>query len=426
VSSILSLAVLMTIGAEQPSSIFLANLGVPRWLNVALYDLGNVLLLAGIILFPHGKLSWRIAGLLVSLPILMFLHGTLYQAFFVSFMIVAVLLLLRCLRQTESIDLRQQIRWALFGFTGYAALRGISIASDYFKWSTGSFGQQLLVEMLAGISLALAVLFLQLGLLVALLRYRLYDAEIVISRSANFALITLAVAAIFAGAADALKQVIYNYYGNTNSEGPVVIAAALATVLVNPIQERIQKWSERKFQKNLFLLRDDLPEVVRDMRETASLGEMLDEILLRIERGVRSVRSAAVVGGRVLKTRDVSVPEVEDWRSLNEGFSRDLCESSDRVFPLRVPLVPSSDDEEPIGFLLVGPRPDGSIPSKEEQKALAGVSESIARAIRTVIKREAREEKVAELIESNRRRIEELEALLGAGSLPGKRGPRTA
>ena len=35
------------------------------------------------------------------------------------------------------------------------------------------------------------------------------------------------IAAIFAGAADALKQVIYNYYGNTNSEGPVIFAAAL-------------------------------------------------------------------------------------------------------------------------------------------------------------------------------------------------------
>jgi hypothetical protein len=140
------------------------------------------------------------------------------------------------------------------------------------------------------------------------------------------------------------------------------------------------------------------------------------------------VRSAAVVGGRVLKTRDVTPQEVEDWRSLNEGFSNDLCESSDRLFPLRVPLIPSSDEQgDPIGYLLVGPRPDGSIPSKEEQKALAGVSESIARAIRTVIKREAREDKIAELIDSNRRRIEELEALLGAGSsLAGKRRPRTA
>ena len=59
VSSILSLAVLLTIGAEQPSSIFLAYIGVPRWLNVAIFDLGNVLLLAGILLFPHGNLSWR-------------------------------------------------------------------------------------------------------------------------------------------------------------------------------------------------------------------------------------------------------------------------------------------------------------------------------------------------------------------------------
>ena len=55
--------------------------------------------------------------------------------------------------------------------------------------------------MVAGICFALAVLFLQLGLLIALLRYRLYDAEIVISRSANFALITLGVAAVFAGTA---------------------------------------------------------------------------------------------------------------------------------------------------------------------------------------------------------------------------------
>ena len=74
-------------------------------------------------------------------------------------------------------------------------------------------------------------------------------------------------------------------------------------MLVNPIQERVQRWSERRFQKNLFLLRDDLPEVARDMRETASLGEMLDEILARVDRGVRAVRSSAIVNGCVLRAR---------------------------------------------------------------------------------------------------------------------------
>ena len=425
VSSLLSLAVLLSMAAEQPSSIFLQHVGASRGLNVAIYDLGNVLLLIGILLFPHGNLSWRRVALIAAIPILMFLRGALYQTFFVCCMIVVVLSLLRCLRLTDSSEQRQQIRWALFGITAYAVLRSLSIVADTFKWSTGSFGQQLLVEMSAGISLALAVLVLQFGLLVALIRYRLYDAEFVISKSANVALITVAVAGVFAGTADGLKQIIYNYYGNTNSEGPVIFAAALSTVLINPIQERVQRWSEKRFQKNLFLLRDDLPEVARDMRETASLGEMLDEILARVDRGVRAVRSSAIVNGCVLRARGLSIDEVETWRATKfaQDYKSDICEPSDKLFPIRVPLVPSSDEEEPIGYLLVGPRPDGSIPSRDEQKALKEVSESIARAIRTVIKREARELQVAELIADNARRIETLEALLSGGST---RRPRSA
>lgn len=424
VSSILSIAVLFTIAAEQPSSVFLAYAGVPRWLNVALYDLGNVMLLAGILLFPHGNLSWKMVGLLVSLPILMFLHGQAYQSFFVCFMILGVLLLLRSLRKSESAEMRQQVRWALLGFTGYALLHGLSITADYMKWATDSFGHQLLVELLAGISFAFGVMILQFGLLIALLRYRLYDADVAISRSANFALITLSVAAIFAAAQDVVKQIVFNYSGDSSSDGPIIFAAALATMLVNPIQERIQKWSERRFQNNLFILRGDLPESVRDLRETASLDEMLSDILRRIEEGVRSVRSAFIVEGRILETRDVTVGEVEEWRAGNEGYTQDHYHPKDRMFPLRVALIPSSDRHvEPVGYILVGPRPDGSIPSKEEQKALHGVSETIARAILTVIKRERREREVADSIADTNRRIDAIESLLGTGI---KRSPKTA
>jgi hypothetical protein len=428
VSSILSLAVLFTIAAEQPSSVFLARAGVPRPVNVALFDLGNVLLLAGILLFPHGKLSWRRLVVILCLPVLFVLHGTVYDTLFILFMITAVLSLVRWLHRTESADQRQQIRWALLGISGYAVLRCISMVSDYLKWSTGSFGQQFLVEMSAGISFALANLILQLGLLIALLRYRLYDAEVAIGRSVNFAVITLGVGAVFAAAGDALKQVVYNISGNTNNEGPIIFAAALATIMVNPIQERVQAWSEKRFQKNLFLLRNDLPQSVRDMRETASLSDMLDEILAQVDRGVRAVRAAMIVNGCVMCARGLATDEVEAWRTsvFAQDYKSDICEASDRLFPIRVPLVPSSDDEEPIGYLLVGPRPDGSVPSRAEQKALDEVSEDVARAIRTVIKREAREVEIAELIAENSRRIESLEALIGAATNGRKRSNRSA
>ena len=106
---------------------------------------------------------------------------------------------------------------------------------------------------------------------------------------------------------------------------------------------------------------------------------------------------------------------VDGWRSTRQGsdYAEDMCDPSDRLFPIRVPLIPGAD-EQPIGYLLVGPRPDGSIPSRDEQKALADVSESIGRAVRTVLKREERERSVAELISSNTRRIEQLEARLAS------------
>jgi len=427
VSSILSLAVLLDIAAEQPSSVFLREVGVPLAVNFRIYDLGNILLLTGILLFPHGNLSWRVVGLIACVPLLIFLHQQAYQSFFICFMIIGVLAMLRRLRQTESSEQRQQMRWALLGISAYAVLRATSTICDYLKWSTDSFGHQLLVEMAAGVSFALAFLLLQLGLLVALIRYRLYDAEIVIGRSVNFAVITLGVAAIFAAAGDGLKQIVYNYSGNTNSEGPIIFAAALATIMVNPIQERVQRWSEKRFQKNLFLLRNDLPQSMRDLRETASLTEMLDEILAQVDRGVRSIRAAMIVNGCVLSVRGLSADEVETWRTsvFAQDYKSDICKPSDRQFPIRVPLIPSSDKEEPIGYLLVGPRPDGSIPSHQEQKALAEVSEEIARAIRTVIKREAREAEVAALISDNSRRIEAIEAMLGGGA-GRKRTPRTA
>ena len=428
VSSILSLAVLLTIAAEQPSSTFLATIGVPRALNVAIFDIGNILLLAGILLFPHGKLSWRLVGLLACLPALLFLQGRPYQTLFVLFMGLAVLMLLRCLRNTASSEQRQQIRWALLGFSGYAVLRGVSIVADAFKWSTTSFGQQLLVEMLAGIAFALAWLLLQCGLLIALLRFRLYDAETMISRSANFALITLFIGGIFAAANEAVKVFILALYGPAASNSTGIFAAALATVAVTPLYDKIQHWSEKKFQRNLYLLRDDLPECVRDLRETASLGDLVQEVLLRIERGVRAVRSAAIINGKVMNVHNVTAEEVERWRKSPEAsnIAEQDCESHDKLFPVRLALVPSSDNEAPIGFILVGPRPDGSIIGKDEQKALSAISETIARAIRNVIRREEQEAKINETIAAQARRLDEIEAAFGIGAAPRKRSPRRA
>lgn len=415
ISSVLSLAVLLTIGSEQPSATFLGYVAhIPVSWHRHLYDLGNICLLAGILLFPFGQLRPRVVvPFLCLLPMLFLLGGDFYRINFVIFMIAGVMTLLVRLRRTPPSAARQQIKWALFGFSGYSLFLSIALTCDMTKLSVGSFGAQLTLEVLAGLTFGLAFLSLQLGLLIALMRLRLYDAEVVISRSANVALITLGVAAVFAATADALKQLVYNYYGNSSSEGPVIFAAALSTVLVNPIQERITRWSERRFQHNLVILRDELPDSVRDLRETGNLGELIDDVLARMIKGVMTTHVAAIIDQGVFRTRGISKEAVEQWRGQTPEWDcgEDICHSHDKLFPLRLPLRPG-EGEDVLGFILVGPRPDGSVPSRDEQKALKEVAEPIARAVRNVIKRVAYERRLESMIESSMRRLDDLEARL--------------
>jgi hypothetical protein len=429
ISSVLSLAILLTIASEQPSATFLSFIAhVPESWHRHLYDLGNICLLAGIFLFPFGQLRPKIVvPFLALLPLLFFLGGDAYRLTFVIFMGAGVLTLLARLRRTPPSAARQQIKWALFGFSGYAVFLSVALACDTFKLTVGSFGAQLTLEILAGLTFGLAFLFLMSGLLIALMRFRLYDAEVVISRSANVALITLGVAAVFAATADALKQLVYDYYGNSNGEGPVIFAAALSTILVNPIQERIQRWSENRFQKNLVMLRDELPDSVRDLRETANLGELVDDVLARIIKGVMTTHVAAIVDQGVFRARGVSKEKVEEWREQTQNWdcADQICHSTDKLFPIRVALTPG-EEEEPLGFILVGPRPDGSVPSKDEQKALKEVAEPIARAVRNVIRRVAYERRLESMIEASSRRLDELEARINDPSFGVLQSSRTA
>ncbi len=84
----------------------------------------------------------------------------------------------------------------------------------------------------------------------------------------------------------------------------------------------------------------------------------------------------------------------------------------DPTFPVRVPLC-SGAAQPCLGWLLVGPRPDGTPLGEDERETLVEIADPIARAVRIVMKRDTQEREVADLLDAHRRRIEELEARLG-------------
>jgi hypothetical protein len=409
VSSIVSLAILLTMGTEQPSASFLELMArVPEGFHRTLYDIANICLIAGILLFPDGRLRPRIVlALLATLPSLLFLGGDFYRSLLIAYMSLAVLLLLWRLR-TASGDERQQLKWAVFGFSGYVFFLALSLTADMLKVGAASFGQQLALEIAAGFAFGLAFMLLQAGLLVALLRYRLYDAEVAISRSASFALIALILAGIFAATMEGVKEVIQRLFGqNAGSIAPIV-GAAISTVMINPVYERVQGWAERRFQRRLAEMRRDLPDCLRDLRHFASLPELVEEVLERIAAGVRSARLALVLDNKVAGTRGTGAAEVEAWlerTALDPACSSEV-ETGDSFFPLRRPL--SLDDGTCLGWILLGPHPDRSRLSSAELDALGELAAPVARAVRVVLAREARERALADTLACQQRQIDAL------------------
>lgn len=409
VSSVVSLAILLTMVAEQPSATFLAvGLKVPVGVHQTLYDLANICLIGGILLFPHGRLSPRITiAVLAALPLLLFLEGDFYRAMLIAAMAAAVLLFLWRLRSASG-DERQQLKWAVFGFSGYVFFFGIAITADILKAGAPSLAQQLSLEVAAGFAFGLAFLLLQAGLLVALLRYRLYDAEVAISRSASFALIAVILAGIFAATMEGVKEVILRFFGRDAGSIAPIVGAALSTVMINPIYERVQGWAERRFQRKLVEMRRDLPDCLRDLRHFATLPELVEEILKRISAGVRSARLALVLDGKVAGSRGTSAGEVEAWldRTALDPACSPGVETGDSVFPLRRPL--SLDDGTCLGWILLGPHPDRSRLSTAELDALDELAGPVARAVRVVLARQAREREVTDSIARQQRQIDAL------------------
>ncbi len=415
VSSVVSLAILLTMAAEQPSATFLVSVAkMPLGVHQALYDVANICLIGGILLFPHGRLSPRITiAVLAALPLLLFLEGDFYRAMLIAAMAASVLLFLWRLRSASG-DERQQLKWAVFGFSGYVFFFGVAITADILKAGAPSLAQQLSLEVAAGFAFGIAFLLLQAGLLVALLRYRLYDAEVAISRSASFALIALILAGIFAATMEGVKEVILRLFGRDAGSIAPIVGAALSTVMINPIYERVQGWAERRFQRKLVEMRRDLPDCLRDLRHFATLPELVEEILKRITSGVRSARLALVLDGKVAGSRGASETEVRAWleRTALDPACSSGVETHDPFFPLRRPL--SLDDGTCLGWILLGPHPDRSRLSTAELDALDELAGPVARAVRVVLMRQAREREVTDSIARQQRQIDALLARFAA------------
>ncbi len=129
---------------------------------------------------------------------------------------------------------RQQLKWLLGGFA--AGLTGLVLAA--------ALGNTTGWPSVVGHVAVLGVLALPVSMGVAILKYRLYDIDRVLSRTLAYAIVTGLLIGVYAGLVLLAQQVL-------QLSSPVAVAAATlaAAALFNPVRRRVQHAVDRRFNR---------------------------------------------------------------------------------------------------------------------------------------------------------------------------------
>ena len=135
----------------------------------------------------------------------------------------------------SSWERRQQLKWLMSG----SAIAGVGILIALVLLGSRSEVAQVLGDIAIAGTLAIPV-----GLGVAILKYRLFDIDRVISRTLAYAIVTGLLVGVYAGLVLLATRVL-------SVHTPVAVAAATlaAAALFNPLRRRVQQVVDRRFNR---------------------------------------------------------------------------------------------------------------------------------------------------------------------------------
>ena len=202
--------------------------------------------------------------------------------FSVLLLVVALVALVVRYRSGRS-DLRQQIKWVAF-----AAVAGVALQVAAVVPQVACSCPQSPVTVVAYLGEALVALFgVPIAITIAILKYGLYEIDVIINRAVIYGLLAAAVTAVYAGVVVGIGTLVGYGVGN-----PVLTtAAAVAIALVfQPLRRQAQRVANRLVYGERATPYQVLAEFAKDMGGTLGLDEILDQMASVLADGTGAAR----------------------------------------------------------------------------------------------------------------------------------------
>ncbi len=308
----------------------------------------------GLLLFPDGYLPSRRWTPAIWLTVLCFVLSLIGFPFFILFIAVvpsAASLIMRWRRARG--EERQQLKWIGSAATLLVSLLLLDVLFTLLS-STWS-------DTWAFLMATFAISLIPIAAGIAILKYGLYEIDILINRTLVYVPLTAILAGLYAGTIT-LSQRIFVALTGQQSDGATVLTTLVVVAAFTPVKDGLQARVDKRFKetpdpaKKLKAYGNQVDAVVHVLRADDSARRLLDEAMGAFD----------AASGAVFLQRDAEMQLVQRY-----GDSSD----PDRL------SVPLESDGKRLGLLTLGARRSGLKYTADERATVQQIANSVAAAI---------------------------------------------
>jgi hypothetical protein len=175
---------------------------------------------------------------------------------------------------------RQQTKWIVFGMTlGFL----VDMANLLPAFVVPALRQPGLAHVLSGVfSEATPALFLLVPLAFgfAVLRYRLWDIDVLIKRTLVYGLLTVMLALVYFGLVIGLQSLVHLVTGSISEQPLVIVASTLAiAALFQPLRHQLQQIIDRRFSRSKYDAAKIIEAFSARLRHEVDLQTLREQLL---------------------------------------------------------------------------------------------------------------------------------------------------
>ena len=158
---------------------------------------------------------------------------------------------------------------------------GLALFLLNFPTAFGFITNETLITLLM-VAQGLGFMVIGLGLAIAILRFRLFDINIIIRKTLVYTLLTALLALVYFGLV-VLLQSTFDALSGQQSPIAIVISTLVIAALFAPLRQRVQNFIDRRFFRKKYDAQQVLAQFAQTARDETDMAQLTAELVLVVQ-----------------------------------------------------------------------------------------------------------------------------------------------